>query len=362
MNYKIVVFALFAILLGCALASSNHHHSSTPAPTKSGHHSTPAPTVASHHSTPAPTAAPTQASGHHKSTQAPTVAPTQSSTHKSTQAPTAAPTQASTHKSTQAPTTKPSSSSGSSTNLCGITSTNDEPLQLLVPLYVYPGSDWDTVATAAKSGVKIIAIINPNSGPDASGPDSSYVSYMAKLTAAGVDMVGYVHTSYGARSTSDVNADIDAYASKYPGLKGIFLDEGSPSASDIPYYTTVYNHIISKAGYANTIINPGTQPDAGYMAISTNIVIFEDEGSSLSDNFSTWVTCAPTAAEKSGYKYRFSGIAHSTASNGMSSILNTMANSGMGLVYVTDGAAGCCTYNELTSYFASEASSVAAMN
>jgi hypothetical protein len=52
---------------------------------------------------------------------------------------------------------------------------------------------------------EIIAIINPNSGPDSAGPDSSYTTYMKKLTAAGVDMVGYVHTSYGARAVSDVN-------------------------------------------------------------------------------------------------------------------------------------------------------------
>jgi hypothetical protein len=34
----------------------------------------------------------------------------------------------------------------------------------------------------------------------------------------------------------------------------------------------------------------------------------------------------------------------------------------MGLVYVTDGASGCCTYNTLASYFSSEASAVAALN
>jgi len=229
-------------------------------------------------------------------------------------------------------------------------------------LYVYPGSAWDSVATAAKNGAKIIAIINPNSGPDASGPDSSYTTYMNKLTAAGVDMVGYVHTSYGDRSTTDVNADIDVYAAKYPGLKGIFLDEASNSASELSYYSTVYNHIKSKSGYVNTILNPGTQPDQGYLAVSTNIVIFEDAGANIPSTYASWVKCAPSAAEKSGYKYRFSGIAHSTASGSMSSIVNKMVSAGMGLVYVTDGAAGCCTYNALTSYMTSEGSAVVALN
>jgi len=332
MNTKIVVLVIFAILLGSAMAGHGSKHKT-------------------------PTQAPTEAS-HKHNTQAPTHAPTQAPTKSSSSHNTHAPTQAATSK----PSTSSSSSGSSSTDLCALTPTSTEPIKLLVPLYVYPGSAWDAVVTAAKTGVKIIAIINPNSGPDAAGPDSSYTTYMNKLTAAGVDMVGYVHTSYGARATADVNADVDTYASKYPGLKGIFLDEASPAASELSYYATVYNHIISKSGYVNSILNPGTQPDQGYLAISSNIVIFEDTGASLKNNYASWVKCAPSAAQKSGYKYKFSGIAHSTASGGMSGIVNTMVSSGMGLVYVTDGAAGCCTYNALTSYLSTEASAVHAMN
>jgi len=232
----------------------------------------------------------------------------------------------------------------------------------LVPLYVYPGSAWDAVVTAASTGVKIIAIINPNSGPDPAGPDSSYNTYMTKLTNAGVDMVGYVHTTYGERSSADVYADIDTYASKYPGLKGIFIDEAAATASEISYYSGVYSHIIAKSGYSNVILNPGTQPDQGYLAVSTNIVIFEDVYTNLKNNFASWVTCAPTSSQKAGYKYKFSGIAYGASSGSMSSILSTMMNSGMGLVYVTDVAGGCCTYNTLSTYFASEATTVKAMN
>jgi hypothetical protein len=229
-------------------------------------------------------------------------------------------------------------------------------------LYSYPGSDWDNVASAASAGAKIIAIINPSSGPISSGPDSTWTTYMNKLTAAGVDMVGYVHTSYGSRAASDVNADVDVYASKYPGLKGIFLDEVSADASELSYYQGVYSHISGQSGYSNTILNPGTQPDEGYLAVSTSIVIFESPASSLNSNFASWVKCASSSAEKSGYKYHFAGIAYGASSGEMSSVISTMASAGMGLVYVTDGASGCCTYNSLSSYFSSEASAVAALN
>jgi len=229
-------------------------------------------------------------------------------------------------------------------------------------LYVYPGSAWDQVVTAANSGVKIIAIINPNSGPDSAGPDSSYKTYMQKLVNAGVEMVGYVHTTYGDRSITDVNNEIDIYASKYTGVTGIFLDEASASSSDLSYYTQVNTRIMSKSNFKHSILNPGTQPDQGYVAISTNIVIFEDAGSNLKSSFASWVKCAPNASQKAGYKYKFSGIAHTTSSGNSASVINSMANSGMGLVYVTDGAGGCCTYNTLASYFTSEASTVKSLN
>jgi hypothetical protein len=225
---------------------------------------------------------------------------------------------------------------------------------------VYPGSEWTEVATAA-SQVGIIAIINPDSGPDPT-PDSSYTSYMAQLHTAGVELIGYVHTSYGDRAIADVEADVDTYASEYPLLTGIFIDEASDSASEISYYTELYNYIISK-GYTTSILNPGTQPDEGYVAISTSIVVFEDSGSNLaSTSFSSWVTCATTSSQKSGYKYKFSVIAYGVDQSDAESMLTSMENKGIGLVYVTDGASGCCTYNDLVSYFAAEAASVAALN
>jgi len=182
---------------------------------------------------------------------------------------------------------------------------------LLVPLYVYPGSAWDSVASGA-SKVGTIAIINPNSGP-ASAPDSSYNTYMTKLKNAGVEMIGYVYTSYGARSIADVKKDIDTYASKYPLLTGIFFDEVSDSASQVAFYTQAYNYVMQK-GYSHSILNPGVQPAEAYVDISTSIVIFEEAASKLSSkSFSSFVTCASSSAEKSSYKYKFAAIAHTSA-------------------------------------------------
>jgi len=186
---------------------------------------------------------------------------------------------------------------------------------------------------------------------------------MTKLQNAGIEMVGYVYTSYGARALSSIQADVDTYTSKYPLVTGIFLDEGASSASQLTFYTQVYDYIMSKSGYVNVILNPGVQPDEGYLSITTSIVIYENYASSLGGTtFSSWVTCASTTAQKSGYKYKFSGIVHTADASGEASYISSLANMGIGLVYVTDGVGGCCTYNALVSYFAQEAASVASFN
>jgi len=232
---------------------------------------------------------------------------------------------------------------------------------MLIPLYVDPGSSWDELITAAATGVPIIAIINPDSGPDATA-GSDYTTYMQKFADAGITMVGYVHTSYGSRAVSDVIADIDTYSAQYPGLSGIFVDEVATAASDVSYYQQLYTHIMGISGYTYDILNPGTQPDEGYVAVSTSIVIFEDVASNLNTNFASWVKCAPSASEKAGYKYRFSGIAYAASSGEVSSLLSTMEGIGMGMVYVTDGTDTCCVYNTLASFFSQEASDISSLN
>jgi len=354
------------------VGSSSSGSPCSPPSGSSGSSSSSAPTEAP---TDAPTDAPTR-----KPTPAPTSRPTSAPTSRPTPKPghsTPAPTSRPTPKPTPRPTPKPSttgksststtghsstsSSSGSTTGLCDIVPTSSEPLKLLVPLYVDPGSAWDNIAAGAAT-VETIAIINPNSGPDSSA-GSSYTTYMNKLNNAGVILIGYVHTSYGDRSASDVQKDIDTYVAQYPGLQGIFFDEVSDSAQYLSYYTSLYNYVMAKSGYVHCILNPGTQPDEGYLNAATSIVIFEDKATSYPDSFSSWVTCASSSSEKSGYKYKFSAIAYSSSSSSSAAtLIASMQNSGVGMVYVTDGASGCCTYNELVSYYSSEVSSLTSMN
>ncbi len=77
-------------------------------------------------------------------------------------------------------------------------------------------------------GSNVVAIINPNNGPDWTGSDTT-VKCLPFLTKAKVTSIGYVATGFGSRSPDDIKADITQWAEVYQdaGLSGIFFDEGS---------------------------------------------------------------------------------------------------------------------------------------
>jgi outer membrane biosynthesis protein TonB len=350
----------------------------TPAPTQ---RATPAPTqrpptqaterptpVPTQKATPAPTERPTSAPTQkatpaptERPTPAPTERPTPAPTQKATPAPTEKPTTAPTEKPTTAPTEKPTTPP-SSVGLCDIVPTSQEPLKFLVPLYVYPSAGkWDIVAEGARK-VPTIAIVNPNNGPTTK-PSSSYAAGMDKLKAANAEMVGYVYTSYGDRSIADCKRDIDTFVANWPYINGIFFDEASSKAADVPYYRELYNHVMSK-GYKHSILNPGTQPDKAYVDISTNVVIFETYGDKFaSKKYESWVKCAPNASAKAGYKYKFSGIGHSISGNSASTdLIKSMEKSGIGMVYITDGTPADSVYDPLVTYYNSQIADIQKIN
>lgn len=155
--------------------------------------------------------------------------------------------------------------------------------KILLPLYIYPmwwDADlykWDEVAAAARD-VEIWAIINPASGPGGP-PNSDYQRGIADLRAAGITMLGYVWTNYGAKPIDDVKNELDIYAEHFLplGLSGIFLDGVNSSASLIPYYAELESYAREK-GFRWVVLNPGTTIAEEYLAqkVGDVIVIFED--------------------------------------------------------------------------------------
>jgi len=134
--------------------------------------------------------------------------------------------------------------------------------------------------------VGVVAIVNPNNGPGGS-IDSSYTSGIARLTAAGVQVIGYVATGYTANSPASVKADIDRWKAFYPTLTGIFFDEQSNKASDVAYYRDLSQYAKSK-GLSFTVGNPGTDTAESFVGALDMMLIYESGGLPSTSQLAGW--------------------------------------------------------------------------
>jgi len=160
----------------------------------------------------------------------------------------------------------------------------------IVPLYTSPGdASWNTVIAAkmAHPKVGVIAIVNPNNGPGGA-TDSAYASGIAKLTAAGIRVIGYVATGYTANSPASVKADIDRWKAFYPGqVTGIFFDEQSNKAEHVAYYRDLSQYTKAQ-GLSFTVGNPGTDTAQGFVGALDMMLIYESAGLPSQNAIAGW--------------------------------------------------------------------------
>jgi hypothetical protein len=165
----------------------------------------------------------------------------------------------------------------------------------IVPLYTYPTDpSWTTVAAAktAHPKVRVVAVVNPANGPSTSRTDA-YAAGIDKLTAAGVEVVGYVYTQYGARNAAEVQRDMDSWRSFYPKVSGIFFDEQSNQAGHVDYYRGLASYAHGK-GFGLTIGNPGTDTSESYIGSGLDVMlIYESNGLPAVDRLAGWHTKYP---------------------------------------------------------------------
>ena len=148
---------------------------------------------------------------------------------------------------------------------------------IIVPLYQYPGEEWDRLIAIKlnNTSVPIVAVVNPDSGV---GPTKNpeYVSAILDLKEAGIVVLGYVWTEYGARSSSEVRAEITKYKRWY-SVDGIFFDAMSNLRGKLKYYNNLDDFVKGK-GLTMTVGNPGTDTRRIYVGSVDNIVIRENSG------------------------------------------------------------------------------------
>ncbi|BBL79995.1 hypothetical protein RxyAA322_18490 [Rubrobacter xylanophilus] len=160
---------------------------------------------------------------------------------------------------------------------------------IAVPSYFYPGSLWDRLGASFPEAR--LAVINPASGPG-EAPNPDYAAQVRESRASGLTVLGYVHTSYAARSGERVREEIDRYYSWY-GVDGIFLDEASTGCADQPYYAGLYDYIKARGGLV--VLNPGTQTSECYMSAADIVVNFEGSHATYTEEYSApaWVSGYP---------------------------------------------------------------------
>ena len=132
---------------------------------------------------------------------------------------------------------------------------------MAIPAYFYPGPLWDQ-ATAQAPTVDIM-IMNPASGPG-TAVDPNYVMAVNNAVNAGITVMGYVHTSYGARSLSTVKAEILKYLQWYD-VNDIFLDEAATTTDQLAYYQNLATYIHNRSGIV--MLNHGTVPAEQYVNV-----------------------------------------------------------------------------------------------
>ncbi|PSB56856.1 Spherulation-specific family 4 [Chamaesiphon polymorphus CCALA 037] len=223
-------------------------------------------------------------------------------------------------------------------------SSHQSKLQILLPLYIYPNwydrnnYIWNQVILAAKK-VPIVAIINPNNGPDNAPPNVDYQQGIKDLRQAGVKVIGYVPTNYANRDLQAVKADIDLYL-KYFNVDGIFIDEAANQQDKLDYYHQIYRYLKSSSPSTDSIrsiaytliINPGTDVTEEFILqpVADTIVTFENYQS-------VWTKYHPPIARQKHSAQKFAALIHTTANhNLMKSTLDRVVKYKFSYVYITN--------------------------
>lgn len=202
--------------------------------------------------------------------------------------------------------------------------------KLLLPLYQYPeGTTWDPVYAAieANPDVEFQIILNVDSGPGASTPDSNFVTGTAKLNSySNVQTLGYVHCLYGDDQEGVIQnvtewAAWNTYTEANVSIHGIFFDETPNTESgsnDVSFVQAVVEAASTAFGSNKftSMLNPGaTVEHDEFWTLADYIVIFEDEASAYSASVLTTNIPSGKASQSSILIYDFASIGSVSLAN-----------------------------------------------
>ena len=226
----------------------------------------------------------------------------------------------------------------------------DTQTGLIVPLYQYPGAEWDQLIGIKlnNTSVPVVAVINPDSGVGVA-KNADYASGIQDLKSAGIVVLGYVWTDYGDRPSSEVRSEISKYK-KWYSIDGIFFDAMSNLRGKLKYYNNLDSYVERK-GLTMTVGNPGTDTRRIYVGSVDNIVIRENSGLPTLSFLGGWHSAFA--------KSNFSFVSYDVESLDESFVVS--ASDHVGYMYITDDDLPN-PYDSLSPYLAELAEAIAGAN
>lgn len=209
---------------------------------------------------------------------------------------------------------------------------------LMFPFYIYPTQAAIQPLISAKQqypNVPMRVILNPNSGPGSS-KNTDYVNAVAQLKQAGISVLGYVHTSYGARNKNTVKNEISRWWNWYKP-DGIFLDEMGTNGN---YYTDLTNYA-KGLGIQYVVGNPGTDIGVTSGQWVDTVTIFENPSLPDLNDYQNWYNTYPPS------KIAFLSYQIPT----LPSAFISDASQYFGWLFVTDDGADGNPWDEYPTYF-----------
>ncbi|KAJ7722949.1 Spherulation-specific family 4-domain-containing protein [Mycena metata] len=215
-----------------------------------------------------------------------------------------------------------------------------QALGILLPLYIYPGSNcpaWSPIFEATKWYI----IINPDSGPGST--DLDYQTCVSKIPSSdGQVIMGFIDTQ-----GKNVEADIDTYAGWESSARpaGIYFDNVSPAANQLSTYQGYASYAKSK-GFSFIGLDPGETTDASYFSMADLVNTYEDSYSSFNAN-----SLSGTISKQSVT------LVNAPATGSYSAVISQLEAVGAAAVYITNVADSDQDLPAQLSEFASEVAS-----
>ena len=216
-----------------------------------------------------------------------------------------------------------------------------------VPAFFSPAGWTRAVSGQNVPGTMILDITTSGAG---SAPDPAFQAAVKKARAAGVTVLGYANTSFGARPAAAVEQDVKNYKAWY-GVTSILLDQTATDGGKLGYYRRLAGFIRSVDTGGAVWLNPGLYPDQRYMAIASVVMAFEGPYSSYARlRVPAWVGRYPAA--------KFAHTIYATPGSRLAGAVSLARSRHAGWVFVTDRS-GANPYDGLPAFWPREQATVA---